>query len=277
MAAAPLGLPVASSMFSPSRRTLRRRRLRRQRTTLTRDELLSYCPPRLVSRSKEQYQDTSSFTVPQLSFLRQLMEKSLTGFAQVLCDEIETFSRRVEETETSMQRMASLSESKTNDEAIAQLDECDVSVVGHFRALPLSSWKGIWEPFNSPNQVTEHSTATCGTTLGASVQDQIAFAQIIGTLVNSRDRGTMKIYHFEREPSLVTRGHITEPKMPPSAYMLFVQDRRAMVQGDMQFVAKTLQEDWKSSQAVEKAMYEARASHLRQQYENDLRLYMYGR
>ena len=112
MAAASSDLLVASNV-SASKRTLRRRRLRRQRTRIGRETLLSYCPPRFADRTSphtvhanskvdEQPVSDTMFTIKQLGFLRQLMEKALSGFGQVLCGEIETISSRVDDLTATM-------------------------------------------------------------------------------------------------------------------------------------------------------------------------------
>ena len=276
MAAAPPGLSVASSMSSPSRRTLHRRRLRRQRTLITRDTLLSHCPPQSGSKSNERHLAGDLFTTAQLKFMRELFEKTLTAFGQVLCDEIESLSTRMNEMASAMHLYGPRVDKETNDGSIVRSGGCNSSVAGDFRALPLSAWTGIWERFTVRNSSPECCTSSDCTTALATVEDQIALAQLVAALVNSSDRGCMKTYHFRRDSFPEPPDDFPEPKMPPSAYMLYVQEQKALLHGDMHVIAKALQGSWKTLRSAERTIYIEKADKLRQQYEHDLRTYVHG-
>ena len=83
--------------------------------------------------------------MPLLTFLLELMGKTLTSFAKVLCDEIESLSRRFDGMAIAMQQVAPRSDQESNDEPTPQSENCDVSASGDLRAILDSSWNGICE------------------------------------------------------------------------------------------------------------------------------------
>mmetsp|Transcript_102896 Transcript_102896/g.320623 ORF Transcript_102896/g.320623 Transcript_102896/m.320623 type:complete len:1217 (+) Transcript_102896:71-3721(+) len=66
-----------------------------------------------------------------------------------------------------------------------------------------------------------------------------------------------------------------EPKRPPSAYFLFVQETRSKLPpgGKISEVAKQLTEMWQKLTAEEKKVYEEKAEELKKQYDKDMAAY----
>ena len=65
-----------------------------------------------------------------------------------------------------------------------------------------------------------------------------------------------------------------EPKRPPSAYFIFVSEKRSTLPpGKISDIAKQLTEMWKALSAEDKKVYEDKAQELKEQYEKDLAEY----
>mmetsp|Transcript_81078 Transcript_81078/g.142961 ORF Transcript_81078/g.142961 Transcript_81078/m.142961 type:complete len:1231 (+) Transcript_81078:30-3722(+) len=64
-----------------------------------------------------------------------------------------------------------------------------------------------------------------------------------------------------------------QPKPPPTAYQLFVQEKRQTVQGNVAEVAKTLSTMWSECAADDKATIEAKAKDLKEAYDKEMAEY----
>ena len=134
---------------------------------------------------------------------------------------------------------------------------------------------GIWERFDRGIISTECCNVSDGGVVFTTVEEQVAFAQTVAALVNSSDRGCIKTYNFSRGFHNDRPDVRQEPKLPPSAYFLFVREQRKTLQGDAQTVAKMLQSSWKNLDPEKKAVYIEEARKLRQIYDAELRSYMF--
>ena len=108
--------------------------------------------------------------------------------------------------------------------------------------------------FNPHASVTTEAKSSL---LNATSTDQsIATAQLVAEMISTRDRGQIRQYDFGQ-----SRGKSApEPKRPPNAFQLFVQERRVnCAEMSSAQLATTLKAEWSAMEAATKASFERRA------------------